>query len=205
MSPVLQAKLLRVLQEREIERIGGTRPVKIDVRIISATNRDLQELIQQGKFREDLYFRLNVINIHIPPLRERKEDIMPLTQVYLRNFNRKFCKNIKGLTDGAKQMLLSYHWPGNVRELMNILERTVLMADGEWITEELLLPYFDRLQRDMQGGAGVISLEEMERRLIKKALEEYGTGVEGKKKAAEVLKISLATLYNKIKKYDIRV
>ncbi|WP_422446185.1 sigma 54-interacting transcriptional regulator [Thermoanaerobacterium sp. DL9XJH110] len=205
MSPVLQAKLLRVLQEREIERIGGTRPVKIDVRIISATNRDLQELIQQGKFREDLYFRLNVINIHIPPLRERKEDIMPLTQVYLRNFNRKFCKNIKGLTDGAKQMLLSYHWPGNVRELMNILERTVLMADGEWITEELLLPYFDRLQRDMQAGAGVISLEEMERRLIKKALEEYGTGVEGKKKAAEVLKISLATLYNKIKKYDIRV
>ncbi|HHW02125.1 MAG TPA: sigma 54-interacting transcriptional regulator [Thermoanaerobacterales bacterium] len=205
MSPVLQAKLLRVIQEQEIERIGGTRPIKIDVRIISATNRDLLNLIRQGKFREDLYFRLNVINIHIPPLRERREDIMPLADVYLKYFNRKFYKNIKGFTDSAKQLLLSYHWPGNVRELMNILERTVLMAEGDWITEELLLPYFDRLQRDVQDGAGIIPLEEMERRMIKKALEEYGTGVKGKKRAAEALKISLATFYNKIKKYNIRV
>lgn len=205
MSPALQAKLLRVLQGQEIERIGGTHPIKIDVRIISATNRDLVDLIRRGRFREDLYFRLNVINIHIPPLRERKEDIPALTEVYINYFNRKFYKNVRGITNKAKEMLMSYNWPGNVRELMNILERTILMAEGEWITEDLLLPYFEQFKGREKTRGSIMPLEEMEKRMIKRALEEYGTSVEGKRKAAESLKISLATLYNKIKKYEIQI
>ena len=175
MSSVLQAKLLRVIQEQEIERVGGTHPVKIDVRIISATNQNLLELIHQGRFREDLYFRLNVINIHIPPLRERKEDVLALVDIYIQEFNRKFHKNVKGVTSKAEGLLLSYNWPGNVRELKNILERTILMADGGWITEDLLLPYFNQLNKKTKIKGGIISLDEMERRLIKRALEEYGT------------------------------
>jgi len=204
MSPILQAKLLRVIQEREIERIGGTRPIKIDVRIISATNRDLLELISSGAFREDLYFRLNVININIPPLRERREDIPALTKVYIDYFNRKLHKNIKGFTKKAEYMLLSYDWPGNVRELMNILERTILMSQGEWITDDLLRPYFDQIKIKVNSRDAILPLEEMEKDLIRRALKEYGTSVEGKRKAAKALKISLATLYNKIKKYGIQ-
>ncbi|AEE90231.1 PAS modulated sigma54 specific transcriptional regulator, Fis family [Tepidanaerobacter acetatoxydans Re1] len=203
MSHVLQAKLLRVIQEQEIERVGGTHPIKIDVRIISATNQNLLELIRRGRFREDLYFRLNVINIHIPPLRERKEDIVALAETYIKEFNRKFYKNVKGLTNKAQELLLSYQWPGNVRELKNIFERTILMAEGEWITEDLLLPYFNQLKKRGKDKTGILSLEEMECKMIKMALEEYGTSVRGKQNAANALKISLATLYNKIKKYGI--
>jgi len=203
MSPMLQAKLLRVVQEREIERIGGTKPIRIDVRIISATNRDLLELISSGAFREDLYFRLNVININIPPLRERREDIPALTRVYIEHFNRKFHKNIKGITKKAEDMLLSYDWPGNVRELMNILERTILMSQGEWITDELLRPYFDQIKIKSFSKDEIVPLEEMEKELIIRALKKYGTSVEAKRKVAEALKISLATLYNKIKKYGL--
>ena len=203
MSPILQAKLLRVIQEREIERIGGSKPIKIDVRIISATNRDLLALISSGAFREDLYFRLNVIDIHIPPLRERREDIPALTREYIEHFNRKFHKHIKGVTEKAQELLLSYDWPGNVRELMNILERTILMSQGEWITDDLLRPYFDQVKIKSNIKDTIVPLEEMEKDLIKRALKEFGNSVEGKRKAAEALKISLATLYNKIKKYGI--
>jgi len=203
MSPILQAKLLRVIQEREIERIGGSKPIKIDVRIISATNRDLLALISSGAFREDLYFRLNVIEIHIPPLRERREDIPVLTREYIEHFNRKFHKHIKGVTEKAQELLLSYDWPGNVRELMNILERTILMSQGEWITDDLLRPYFDQVKIKSNVKDTIVPLEEMEKDLIKRALKEFGNSVEGKRKAAEALKISLATLYNKIKKYGI--
>lgn len=203
MSPLLQAKLLRVIQEQEIERVGGTKPIKIDVRIIAATNQNLLELIRAGRFREDLYFRLNVININIPPLRDRKEDIIALAETYIKEFNRKFYKNVKGLTNKAQDLLLSYQWPGNVRELRNIFERTILMVEGEWITEDLLFPYFNQIKRKGLEKDGLIPIEEMERRMIKRALEEYGSSVKGKQKAAKALKISLATLYNKIKKYDI--
>ncbi|WP_213950509.1 sigma 54-interacting transcriptional regulator [Tepidanaerobacter syntrophicus] len=203
MSPLLQAKLLRVIQEQEIERVGGTKPIKIDVRIIAATNQNLLELIHVGRFREDLYFRLNVININIPPLRERKEDIIALAETYIKEFNRKFYKNVKGLTNKAQDLLLSYQWPGNVRELRNIFERTILMVEGEWITEDLLFPYFNQIKRKDPEKNGLMPIEEMECRMIKKALEEYGSSVKGKQKAAKALKISLATLYNKIKKYNI--
>jgi len=203
MSPILQAKLLRVIQEREIERIGGSKPIKVNVRIISATNRDLLALISSGAFREDLYFRLNVINIHIPPLRERREDIPAIAREYIKHFNKKFHKNIKGVTKKAQDMLLSYDWPGNVRELMNILERTILMSQGEWITDDLLHPYFDQVKIKSTNRDAIIPLEEMEKDLIQRALKEYGSSVEGKRKAAQALKISLATLYNKIKKYGM--
>lgn len=203
MSPALQAKLLRVIQEQEIERIGSHHPIKIDVRILSATNRDLIKLIRQKAFREDLYFRLNVINIHIPPLRQRKEDILALTDVYIQHFNRKFYKNVRGLTNKSKELLLSYHWPGNVRELRNILERTILMAEGQWITEDLLAPYFEKFKKLGEGKTCIPPLEETERRWIIKALQKYGLTVDGKEKAAQALGISLATLYNKIKKYKI--
>jgi len=146
---------------------------------------------------------LNVIEIHIPPLRERREDIPVLTREYIEHFNRKFHKHIKGVTEKAQELLLSYDWPGNVRELMNILERTILMSQGEWITDDLLRPYFDQVKIKSNVKDTIVPLEEMEKDLIKRALKEFGNSVEGKRKAAEALKISLATLYNKIKKYGI--
>ena len=127
-----------------------------------------------------------------------------MTKVYIDYFNRKLHKNIKGVTKKAEYMLLSYDWPGNVRELMNILERTILMSQGEWITDDLLRPYFDQIKIKVNSRDAILPLEEMEKDLIRRALKEYGTSVEGKRKAAKALKISLATLYNKIKKYGIQ-
>lgn len=203
-GPQIQAKLLRCLQERSIQRVGGTESVPVDVRIICSTSRNLPKLIDQGRFREDLFFRINVINLHIPPLRERREDILALAEVYIKHFNGKFFKNVRGLTDKARFLLTTYRWPGNVRELINILERAVLVAEGEWITEDLLGPYFYRYRETSMSPEGVMTLSDMEKRLIFLALEEYGDDLEGKRRAAKALGISLATLYNKIKRYNIK-
>ncbi|MGI6630583.1 MAG: sigma-54 interaction domain-containing protein [Bacillota bacterium] len=202
MSLPLQAKLLRVLEEGEMFRVGGTEPVKVDIRVIAATNRNLKEQVKQGKFREDLFYRLNVINIELPPLRERSEDIVPLAECLLQKINRKMGKAIKGFSPGACRVLVLYQWPGNVRELRNCIERAVIMTEGEIITEHDLQFILPRESENIDFER-LISLEAMEREMIKRALKQFGNTVEGKKQAASVLKISLRTLYNKISRYKL--
>jgi len=140
--PNIQVKLLRVLQEREFERLGGTKPIKVDVRLIAATNKDLRQMVEAGTFREDLYYRLHVIEIYLPPLRERKDDIPLLVEHFLSRYSEQNGKNLKACTPEAMEILMKYHWPGNVRELENVIERAVVLADSdtELITPELLPP-----------------------------------------------------------------
>jgi len=205
----MQAKLLRTIQEREIQRVGSDTPIKIDVRIIAATNRDLLVEVQNGNFREDLYYRLNVINLRVPNLVERKEDIPLLAQHFLDRFaekNRK--KNLKGFTPGAMDLLVRYSWPGNVRELENAVERAVIMCLGDYITERELPPALtshlkEGLDNELSAmGIGGLALEEVEKAAIVRTLEETGGN---KSEAAKILNITRTTLNNKIKKYDIEV
>jgi PAS domain S-box-containing protein len=200
----LQAKLLRVLQEKEIERIGGTETVKVDVRVVAATNRDLQQMVRKGEFRQDLYYRLNVVELHIPPLRERKEDLDLLINHFVTKFERKLGKRINSISQGALGQLAAYHWPGNVREMENVLERAIVSMDkGENMITHLHIGQLTENKRgcDTLDISVIESIENMERRLIQKALDEYGISLEGKKQAASILKISLGTLYNKMKRY----
>lgn len=191
----LQSKLLRVLQEKEFLRVGGTTPIKVNARIIAATNRDLLQLVREGKFREDLFYRLNVINITIPPLRDRLEDLPQLVDFLIKKINKRVGKHIKGLSQEALRILRVYRWPGNVRELENILERAIMLSQSEIIQAQDI----HLLQTNSQP---VIS-EETEKEKIKKYLIKYGCSVEGKKEAARHLNMSLATLYSKIKLYQL--
>jgi len=138
MSPQVQAKFLRVLQEKEFQRLGGTRVLKTDARIVAATNRDLQQAIARGQFREDLYYRLHVFAIGLPPLRERVDDILPLSEAFLAEYGRSLAHPPAGISKDARARLIAYHWPGNVRELRNILERAAILCDGGLITAEHL-------------------------------------------------------------------
>lgn len=198
----LQAKLLRFLEEKAIRRVGGLSYIPVDVRIISATNRNLKEEIERGNFRRDLYYRLCVVNFKIPPLRERKEDILPISEHFLKVFNTQFNKNIKGFTEKAKEILLNYSWPGNVRELRNIIERAVIISRGEHITEKEL-PFeikgsADDVVLEKYSRADVIPLEELEKYHIKLALEKTGGNIS---KAAKLLGISRFALQRRMKKY----
>ena len=167
------------------------------MRIITATNRDLKELIREGKFREDLYYRLNVVEIHVPPLRERREDIIPLAYHFLRKFSRKYSKKVRGFTEGARRLLLSYHWPGNVRELRNAIERAVLFSEGETIDVRDL----SCLLKPEQAPNGTKTLKELEKEHILRVLEEVGYN---KKRASQILGIPLRTLYRKLEAYGIK-
>ncbi|RLI01085.1 sigma-54-dependent Fis family transcriptional regulator, partial [Candidatus Bathyarchaeota archaeon] len=195
MSLSIQAKVLRVIQEKEFERLGGERTIKVDVRLLVATNKDLRALIEEGKFREDLYYRINVVHIHIPPLRERREDIMPLAEFFLKRFSTS--KHIK-LSPGAVRLLLNYPWPGNVRELENVIERAVLMAEGDIIDEKDLSIEYDLFPSIIRKG---IRLKEAERELIIQALERSNWI---QKEAARLLGISKRAIHYKIKKYGIK-
>ncbi|HWJ03645.1 MAG TPA: sigma 54-interacting transcriptional regulator [Verrucomicrobiae bacterium] len=204
MNLSLQAKLLRVLQEKEIERVGGTETVKVDVRVVAATNRDLKQMVRQGEFRQDLYYRLNVVELHIPPLRDRKEDLEMLLNYFITKFERKLGKRISGISRAALDRLKTYHWPGNVREMENVLERAIVSMDkGESVINHLHIGQLAEKIRslDILDPVAIESIEDMERILIKKALDEYGISLKGKKQAASILKISLGTLYNKMKRY----
>lgn len=202
MSLFLQAKLLRVLQDMEFERVGGNKTIKVDVRVMAATNRDLKVLVQTGKFREDLYYRLNVLEIHIPPLRQRPDDIPLLTRHLIQKFNRKLGKHVSGVSDEALQLLFTYNWPGNVRELENILERAMVVSDESEIGAKHISQYLGFAATHQNACVDVMPLEKMEQMMLKAALNRYGTSLEGKKRAARALNISLATLYNKLKKYE---
>lgn len=201
MTPHLQAKLLRVFQEMEFERVGGTETIKVDVRVIAATNRNLLEMTKQGAFREDLYYRLNVLELRLPPLRKHKADIPAHVQSLIVKFNRKFGKHVMGLTSQAEELLMRYDWPGNIRELQNVLERAMVTVEEEIINHKSMLNLVDSQTSLPQEQVieGIMPIEQMEKQMIRLALKRFGDSVDGKKQAAKALKISLATLYNKLR------
>jgi Nif-specific regulatory protein len=207
MTLATQAKILRVLQEREFERVGGTKTIKVDVRVIAATNKNLQKAVEERTFREDLFFRLNVVPVYLPPLRERKGDIPLLAEHFLKEAKVKVKKPLLGISQDALELLVEYPWPGNVRELENCVERAAVIVEGDLITKDCLPLYVTT-----QEGAKPVSSEAegsldrtlaaVERKLILEALEKAG-GVQVK--AAKLLEITERSLWHRIKKYDIRI
>ncbi len=202
----LQAKLLRAIQEEEIERVGGTHPIKTDLRLIAATNVDLEKAVKDGRFREDLYYRLNVIPIRMPALRDRIEDLPELARFFLRRYNMKFRKNVQGIADSTLDILSSYWWPGNIRELENLIERLVAVSDKDWITDEDLPYELHVAKLDTQDQASTENLLEralstFERNFIVRALEKSSWNVTATSRA---LGIPLSTLKFKMDKLEIR-
>lgn len=199
----LQPKLLRVLQEKMVEKLGGHKSVAIDVRLIAATNKDLEGMVDRGEFREDLFYRINVIPLPIPPLRSRPGDVRLLMGCLLKQYNAKLSKKIKGFTADAEEVLLAYRWKGNVRELANVIEYAINMEPSAYITTNSL-PFKIREKNEMplavEAGAALRSAES---ELIRNMLKEYGSSVSGKRRAAQALGISLATLYRKLKEMEL--
>jgi transcriptional regulator with GAF, ATPase, and Fis domain len=206
MSLPVQAKLLRVLQEKELQRLGGLRPLKADVRIVAATNRDLAAAITYGTFREDLYYRLSVFEIHLPPLRERPEDIPPLLEAFLDEIGRGVGRPAAGISREARDKLLAYPWPGNVRELRNAVERAVILCEGGLITGEHLPMSIGRSLAPSAPTAptalptGGVDLEAMEKGYVEQALKQAGNN---KSKAARLLGLTRAQLYSRLEKYGL--
>jgi len=201
----IQAKLLRAIQEGEIERLGGTAPIKTSFRLISATNVDLAKAVKDGRFREDLFYRLNVIDLKMPALRDRIEDVPDLARFFLRRYSVKFHKNLQGIADSTLQILSNYWWPGNIRELENLIERLVAISDKEWLTDEDLPYEFHVAQLDSDGPATENLLERavstFERNFIIRALEKGGWNVTA---TARTLGIPLSTLKFKMDRLEIR-
>ncbi len=202
-SQAMQVKMLRVLQEHELQRVGGEETIHTDARIIAATNRDLEKEVREGNFREDLYYRLNVVTVVVPPLRDRREDIPLLVEHFVRKFAAKNRREVAGVTPECMELLRSYSWPGNVRELENAIERGVILMRGEYLTEKSLpLPIQKQGAEQIKTGAsesGSSSLQAQEKVLILKTLEETGGN---KSEAARRLGITRKTLQNKLHKYD---
>jgi len=196
----LQAKLLRILESRTFKRVGGTRDISVDVRVIAATNRDLEERIREKGFREDLYYRLNVLPISIPPLRERREDIVPLAERFLGEFSRDLGKEVRRIEPGAARAMEEYPWPGNVRELRNIMERAMILTTGKSLGEEDLALKRPGETAPAPGTLDTLDLEVMERRLINEALSRSRGNQSG---AAKLLGISRDTLRYRMKKHGI--
>ncbi|MDD7588579.1 sigma-54-dependent transcriptional regulator [Bullifex porci] len=194
-----QVKILRVLQEREFERVGGTQTIHTDVRVVAATNRNLEEEVKKGNFREDLYYRLNVVHIEVPPLRERKEDIPLLLNSFLNEFNSENSKNIEGFTPQARQLLCSYSWPGNIRQLRNSRESAVVLSRGKLIDVEDLPEQVVNHENESELSIKVgLSLDEAEKLFIMSTLDYCGGN---KTKASEMLKIGRKTLHRKLEEY----
>jgi Nif-specific regulatory protein len=197
LAPQLQSKLLRVLQEREVRRVGDVENRKVDVRILAATNRDLQEEVRKGLFREDLFFRLNVIEIHLPPLRQRTEDIPLLGNYFLKNAATSYKRNVKAISSKAMQLLLTHPWHGNVRELQNVVERAVVLCGGEEVQEQDL--HLQRVHESDLLESG-LTLEEFERRLVERTLKEMKGN---RTQTAETLGVSLRWLQYRLKEWEI--
>jgi two-component system response regulator PilR (NtrC family) len=207
---ILQVKLLRVVQEKAVRRIGGSEDIKVDVRIVSATNQHLQEKVKQGEFREDLYFRLNVIPIHIPPLRKRREDIPLLAQYFIEKYAKEFGKEVKRISTYALELLMRYPFPGNIRELENIIERSVALESSSIILpENLIIAEEGNGAAALRGSAGEFpetgvdlngELERFEREIIRKALEKSKGS---KTKAASLLGVSFPSLRHRIEKLNM--
>jgi len=212
MTPALQVKLLRVLQDGEVRRVGGNVAVKTEARVIAATNQKLQERIQEGAFREDLYYRLQVILIHLPPLRERKEEILPLAEHYLKVFSQKFKRGVTGITKEGSVALTEYSWPGNIRELINAVERAVILCHDDMVRpEDFALPTGGSMMmeatRDNSSGNGTggseaaHSLNELERAFIAAALQQHDWEI---KTTAREIGLPQATLTKKIKEHQLK-
>jgi DNA-binding NtrC family response regulator len=201
MPLLLQSKLLRVIQAREVERLGGLHPIGIDVRIITATNRNLEEEVKKGTFRDDLYYRLNVVTIRVPPLQERREDIPVFMEFFLKRYNDRHRKTVKGFTNEARDILIKNDYPGNVRQLENIIERAVVLTRGEYISKEDL-PFFSAANQTSAAGGGIKDVvESMEKKMILEALIKADWV---QTKAASAIGISERMLRYKIKKYGIK-
>jgi len=206
LSLATQAKLLRVLQEREIEPLGSTKVIKVDIRILTATNRVLKDEVKKGTFREDLFYRLNVVPINLPPLRDRKEDVPLLIEHFLKIYNEKNGRNLQGFHPRALDALMRYFWPGNIRELENVVERSVILTRDDYVMfqdlpEQIRSAVGDPLPEHVRDGitAGM-TIKEMERELIIKTLEDN----EGNRtRSARILGITRRTLQHKLKEYDI--
>ncbi len=206
---MLQAKLLRVLEEQSFRRLGGLKDIKLDLRVIAATNKNLREAVKEGAFRQDLYFRLNVIQILIPPLRERTDDIMALTRFFIDHYNHKFKRHIEGVSDGSAKLLLSHSWPGNVRELRNAIERAMILEESALITPPSLPISISHPDGGSSGSIASISeiptdgmsLEDNERSLLARALEKTNGN---QTQAARLLRITRDTLRYKMKKFNLR-
>jgi formate hydrogenlyase transcriptional activator len=218
LPPEAQAKLLRVLQEREVQRVGGTRPVPVNVRLIAATNQDLEECMRTGRFRQDLYYRLSVFPLRLPPLRERPEDVPPLVSHFVKRFAERQHKAAPHVSREAMELLTAYDWPGNVRELQNIIERAVILARGGIIGQELVpvragthpaaplaehVPSAQPERHPPAAGSSVVPFSEAERRAILRALDLTGWRISGRGGAADVLGLKPTTLHAKMKKLGI--
>jgi two-component system response regulator AtoC len=224
LSPLLQAKLLRVLEDQVIRRVGGVRDMQVDVRVIAASNRDLEKAVREGHFRQDLYYRLAIIAIFIPPLRERKEDILPLVGFFIERYNRRFRKSVQGIADETRRLLQQHNWPGNVRELKNSIERAMILED-EALLRPVYLPFsvseaqagltaFERTAARASGQAlpsgrflprlyipeGGTSLEEVERAMVELAMKQANNN---QTQAAKLLDISRDALRYKLKKFGL--
>jgi DNA-binding NtrC family response regulator len=201
----LQAKLLRAIQEGEIERVGGSKPIRTDFRLVVATNVDLEKAVKDGRFREDLYYRVNVIPLRMPPLRDRLEDLPELARLFIERYRTKFRKPVKGISDSALRILATYRWPGNIRELENLMERLVAVNDREWITDEdLPLEYhFAKLDSAPPSGEALFqeACDTFERNFILRALERADWNVTA---TARYLGIPLSTLKHKMARLDLR-
>ena len=198
-APSVQAKLLRALQEREIRRVGAERSIKVDARVVAATNRDLRAAVEAGTFREDLYFRLGAFIITVPPLRDRREDIPPLVHNFLVRASSRMKKDVKAVSADAMSAMMNYRWPGNVRELEHAVERAVILANTPSIRLRDLPPEITQKTR-LRPGEDTLDLHEQERASIERALERFGGN---RRKAAEALKISTVTLWRKMKQYGL--
>ena len=206
---MLQAKLLRVLEEQSFRRLGGLKDINLDLRVVAATNKNLREAVKEGAFRQDLYFRLNVIQIVIPPLRERPEDILPLARFFIEHYNRKFRRNIEDITGDTARLLLDHDWPGNVRELRNAIERAMILEESSNITSASLP--FSISRPEIGDGMGIpsrveiptegLSLEDNEKSLLSRALEKTSGN---QTQAARLLRITRDTLRYKMKKFNLR-
>ena len=200
-----QVKFLRAVEEQEFYPVGSTELVRIDTRVIAATHRDLAEMVEEGAFREDLYFRLNVFQLDIPPLRERTEDVLVLAASFIEHFSRKFRKRVTGLSPAARKLMAEYPWKGNVRELRNVIERTVLAGKEGEISEDYLAVLLGRRQAPAEGGPirlpeDGLDLDEVEKSLMQQAMERAGGN---KSKAARLLNMSSATFYYRVEKYGL--
>jgi transcriptional regulator with PAS, ATPase and Fis domain len=206
---MLQAKLLRVLEDQTFRRLGGLKDIKLDLRVVAATNKNLREAVKEGAFRQDLYFRLNVIQILIPPLRERTDDIIPMTKFFIDHYNRKFKRQIEGVTDSAAKLLMVHDWPGNVRELRNAVERAMILEDSALITPPSLPITISHPNTNGSSAHAAavaaptdgLSLEDNERSLLTRALEKTNGN---QTQAARLLRITRDTLRYKMKKFNLR-
>jgi transcriptional regulator with PAS, ATPase and Fis domain len=203
LQPHIQAKLLRVLEDQTFRRLGGVKDISVDLRVITATNRDLAKAVERGEFREDLYYRLNVITISIPPIRERKEAVMPLVHFFIQRYNQRFERNVQGVSAETERLLTAHHWPGNVREIRNSVERAMVLEESDLLTPGSFSLDARGVQHTVApiAAAGASSLEDVERSMLQQALEKCQGN---QKRAAEMLGITRDTLRYRIKKFNLR-